>query len=85
MAQPVQAAIAISSAEVEQGYREGWAGHDIRGFSLHLQPNEVTIVELIRNLCKIAQEGWLSEKLLRRDAGIITGWISRQAFPLSVS
>jgi hypothetical protein len=52
MAQPVQAAIAISSAEVEQGYREGWAGHDIRGFSLHLQPNEVTIVELIRNLAR---------------------------------
>jgi hypothetical protein len=81
----VQTAIAMSSTEFAQGYREVWAGRDIRGFSLHLQPNENTIVELIRNLCEIAQEGWLSEELLRRDAGIIAGWISRQAFPLSVS
>jgi len=63
----------------------GGTGRDIRGFPLHLQPNKNTIVELIRNLCEIAQEGWLSEELLRRDAGIIAGWISRQAFPLSVS
>ncbi len=83
--QVVQTAIVMSSAEFAQGYHEGWAGRDIRGFSLHLHPNEDTIVEIIRNLCEIAQEGWLSEKLLRRDAGIIAGWISRQAFPLSVS
>ena len=83
--QAVQTAIVMCSTEFAQGYREGWAGRDIRGFSLHLQPNENTIVELIRNLCEIAQEGRLSEELLRRDAGIIAGWISRQAFPLSVS
>jgi hypothetical protein len=72
VAERVQAAIVMSSAEFERGYCEGWAGRDIRGFSLHLQPKESTIVELIRNL----------EELLRRDAGIIAGWISRQAFPL---
>jgi hypothetical protein len=81
---PVQTAIVMSRAELAQGYREGWVGRDIREFSLHLHPNEETIVELIRNLCEIAQEGWLSEELLRRDAGIIAGWISKQAFPLSV-
>jgi hypothetical protein len=83
--QAVQTAIAMSSTKFVQGYREGWAGRDIRGFPLHLQPNENTIVELIRNLCEIAQAGWLSEELLRGDAGIFAGWISRQAFPLSVS
>jgi hypothetical protein len=77
--------ITVSSTEFARVYREGWAGRDIRGFSLHLQPNENIIVELIRNLCEIAQEGWLSEELLGSDAGTIAGWISRQAFPLSVS
>jgi len=48
----VQTAIAMSSTEFAQGYREVWAGRDIRGFSLHLQPNENTIVELIRNLAR---------------------------------
>ena len=83
--QAIQTAVVMSSAEFEQGYREGWTGRDVRGFSLHLYPNEGTVVEIIRNLCEIAEEGWLSEELLRRDAGIIAGWISRQAFSLSVS
>lgn len=81
--QAIESAIAISSVDFTRGYHEGWAAQDVRGFSLHLHANEETIVEIIRNLCEIAQEGWLSEELLRRDAGIITGWVSKQVFLLS--
>jgi len=37
--------------------------------------SEESIVSIIRNLCEIAQEGWLSEELLRCGAGQIAGWI----------
>jgi hypothetical protein len=37
--------------------------------------SDTIIVAIIRNLCEIAQEGWLSEELLRHDAGQIAGWI----------
>ena len=70
------------------GYRDansrvstGLRDRDQRGlcggcrFKLELPVSEESIVAIIRNLCEIAQEGWLSEELLRRDAGQIAGWI----------
>ncbi len=37
------------------------------------QVKEDVIVDIVRNLTEIAVEGWLSEDLLRRDAGILAG------------
>jgi hypothetical protein len=63
---------------VSTGFRDqarwGLCGGGFR-FKLELPMSEESIVAIIRNLCEIAQEGWLSEELLRRDAGQIAGWI----------
>jgi hypothetical protein len=71
-------AIVMQTVEFQQGFEtginEGLCGSGCR-FKLELPVSEESIVAIIRNLCEIAQEGWLSEELLRRDAGQIAGWI----------
>jgi hypothetical protein len=70
-------AIAMQTVELQQGFETGLNGGLCGGyrFKLELPVSEERIVAIIRNLCEIAQEGWLSEELPRRDAGQITGWI----------
>ena len=70
-------AIAMQTVEFQQGFETGLNGGLCGGyrFKLELPVSEESIVAIIRNLCEIAQEGWLSEELLRRDAGQIAGWI----------
>ena len=70
-------AIVIQTVEFQQGFETGLKGGLCGGcrFKLELPVSEESIVAIIRNLCEIAQEGWLSEELLRRDAGQIAGWI----------
>ena len=46
-----------------------------RAIKIGNQVKEDVIVDIVRNLTEIAVEGWLSESLLRRDAGMIAGWI----------
>ncbi|GEM_PF-1090686 len=70
-------AIVMHSTDFQQGFEvglNGGLGENYR-FKLELPVNEESIVAIIRNLCEIAQEGWLSEELLRHDAGQIAGWI----------
>ena len=70
------------------GYRDansrvstGLRDRDQRGlcggcrFKLELPLTEESILAIIRNLCEIAQGGWLREELLRRDADQLAGWI----------
>jgi hypothetical protein len=70
-------AIVMQTADFQQGFETGLNGGLCGGyrFQLELPVSEESIVAIIRNLCEIAQEGWLSEELLRRDAGQIVGWI----------
>jgi len=70
-------AIVMHSADFQQGFETGLNRGLCGGsrFALELPVSEESIVAIIRNLCEIAQEGWLSEELLRRDAGQIAGWI----------
>jgi hypothetical protein len=71
-------AVAVSTAELHNGFVEGLTG-EYRRVRLNCPVTEDGIVESIRNLCEIAQEGWLKEELLRHDAGLLAGWLSRQA------
>lgn len=71
-------AIMMQTVEFQQGF-ETWLNGglcvgDYR-FKLELPLSAESIVAIIRNLCEIAQEGWLSEELLRSDAGQLAGWI----------
>ena len=71
-------AVVMQTADFQQGFETGLNGGLCGGgyrFQLELPVSEESIVAIIRNLCEIAQEGWLSEELLRRDAGQIVGWI----------
>ena len=70
-------AIVMQTAEFQQGFEIGLNGGLFEGyrFKLELPVSEESIVAIIRNLCEIAQEGWLSEELLQSDAGLIAGWI----------
>jgi len=61
-------AFSIGFAAGCTGYMDGNQQHNIQG-----APTEAGIVEIIRNLCEIAQEGWLTDELIRADAG----WLSR--------
>ena len=71
-------AIVMHTGEFQQGFETGLNGGLCGGyrFKLELPVSEESIVAIIRNLCEITQEGWLSEELLRRDAGQIAGWIT---------
>lgn len=70
-------AIVTHTVEFQQGFQTGLDGGLCGGFrfKLELPVSEESIVAIIRNLCEIAQEDWLSEELLRRDARQIAGWI----------
>jgi hypothetical protein len=70
-------AIVMQTQDFQQGFEAGLNGGLCGGyrFKLELPISEESIIAIIRNLCEIAQEGWVSEKLLRRDAGQIAGWI----------
>jgi hypothetical protein len=70
-------AIVMQTVEFQQGFETGINGGLCGGcrFKLELPISEESTVAIIRHLCEIAQEGWLSEELLRRDAGQIVGWI----------
>ena len=71
-------AIVMQTVEFQQGFETGLKGGLCGGgyrFKLELPISEESIVAIIRNLCEIAQEGWLSGELLRRDAEQIAGWI----------
>jgi hypothetical protein len=61
-------AIMMQTGEFQQGFEIGLNGGLCGGcrFKLELPVSEESIVSIICNLCEIAQEGWLSEELLRR-------------------
>ncbi len=63
--------VLMDTPEFSKGFVEGFTGEYVRFGCMQKPPNEGGIVEIIRNLCEISQEGWLRESLLRHDAGLI--------------
>jgi hypothetical protein len=63
----------LASLGFETGLNGGLCGG--YRFKFEFPLSEESIIAIIRNLCEIAQEGWLSEELLRRDARQLAGWI----------
>ena len=71
-------AIVMQTADFRRGFETGLNGGLCGGgyrFQLELPVSEESIVAIIRHLFEIAQEGLVSEELLRRGAGQIAGWI----------
>lgn len=68
-------AVRIDSPSFHTGFVAGKVGES--GLPLDQPVSEQEIVSIIRNLCEIAQEGWLREEQLRHDAGMIAGWLAR--------
>ncbi len=71
-----QQSLAGSTLAFEVGYKQGLSGQYRGECGLPDHLDEETVVVIISNLCEIAQEGWLSETLLRQDAGILVGWLA---------
>jgi hypothetical protein len=42
---------------------------------------EAGLVEVVRNLCEVFQEGWLTDEQLRHDVGLLAGWLLREVKP----
>ena len=78
-------AVQMESTAFRQGFAAGLTGQyapdEPSRFDIADPVTEDDIVGVIQNLCEIAQEGWLSDRLLRHDAGLIAGWLLRLAAP----
>lgn len=79
MTQAQSIAVQMDSKAFHSGYVTGMTGvgENCGRHNIACPPTEAGIVDIIRNLCEIAQEGWLSDALLRHDAGLIAGWLNR--------
>jgi hypothetical protein len=64
--------VTTTTAAFREGFVQGKQGF-YRAINVSNQVKEDVLVDMIRNLTEIAVEGWLSEELLRRDAGILVG------------
>jgi len=75
-------AVETNTPAFQRGYTEGLTGvkFEQRGWSVEQPITETDIVEIITNLTEIAVEGWLSDDLLRHDAGLIVDWIARGVY-----
>ena len=73
-------AVRIDSPAFHHGFHEGMTGErDGRLTQVYAHPiTEQDIVSLVRNLCEVMSEGWLTEEHLRHDCGVIAGWLLRQ-------
>lgn len=65
--------VKITTAEFQKGF-DAVRSQEIHRFGLGEVIDEETVVDIIRNLTEIAQEGWLTEAFLRQDAGMLVGW-----------
>jgi len=74
----VEVAMKTESPTFREGWEVGYSGSGCFGRSfVDRPPTESDIVGLIVNLVQINEEGWLTDELVRRDAGLIAGWLCR--------
>ncbi len=70
-------AVSVSTSAFHSGLVEGLTISTHR-FNIVEPVTEDGIVEIVRNLTELAQEGNLTETMLRRDCGLICGWLTRE-------
>ena len=70
-------AVSVSTDAFHSGLVEGLTISTNR-FNIVEPVTEDGIVEIVRNLTELAQEGNLTEIMLRRDCGLIAGWMARE-------
>lgn len=70
-------AVLVSTVDFHSGLVEGLTTSTSR-FNIVEPVTEDGIVEIVRNLTELAQEGNLTETMLRRDCGLIAGWLARE-------
>ena len=72
-------AVRIDTGAFRTGFAEGLTGAR-DGYNIPLYGHPITeqdIVSIVRNLVEVGQEGWLTDDHLRRDCGVIAGWLYR--------
>jgi hypothetical protein len=78
-------AVQMESQAFSSGFTAGltntFCPDDRPQFDVSCMPTEQGIVDVIRNACELAEEGRLTEELLRFSCGLIAGWVSRQTYP----
>ncbi|HEX6478728.1 MAG TPA: hypothetical protein VF043_07775 [Ktedonobacteraceae bacterium] len=74
-------AVQTDTDEFERGFVAGltnvWGPDDRPRYDLVFPADEAGIVELVRNACELAEEGELTEEILRFSVGLVAGWVSR--------
>ena len=67
----------IATQKTTEAFQRGiaWGKQGIFRGSLCVDPSEEGIVEIIQNLIEFAEEGHLTEELLRQDVGIVVGFV----------
>ena len=79
-------AIQTETDQFQAGFVAGLTGiyspDDRPQFDVTCVADETGIVGIIRNACELAQEGELTEDLLRFSVGLVAGWVARGGYPL---
>ena len=77
--------IQTESKAFSSGFVAGLTGiynpDDRPQFNVFCPTDENGVVGIIRNACELAQEGELTEDLLRFSVGLVAGWVARGSYP----
>ncbi len=66
---------ALNTDAGRHGYAMGLRGQYRGHYTLPQLVSEDAIVEVVRNLCELAAEGTLTERLLRQDTCLVVGYL----------
>jgi hypothetical protein len=78
MAQQLQRPILAQTQAFREGYQSGYRCRDKR-FDLSQPISEDVVLQIVSNLIGLALDGELNEAWLRRDCGMIVGYIVANA------
>jgi hypothetical protein len=78
MAQKLQRPVLAQTQAFREGYQSGYKCRD-RRFDLSQPISEDTVVQIVTNLIELALDTELNEARLRRDCGMLVGWIIANA------
>jgi hypothetical protein len=71
--------VSLHSSAFRHGYALGLKGEYRNDITLPECIEEDTAIAIVSNLLCIQAERWLTDELVRRDVGILVGWIVRSA------
>jgi hypothetical protein len=71
----------IVSREFCKGWVEGAHDQQVRPrFDISGLPTESGLYFIVLNLCELFYDGELTEQQLRRDVGLVAGWVTRGVY-----